>query len=60
MPVKDVYNFMDGGVTYMHMNFKAANVKTGSEELFFAELIGFNQQRFRCQWWIFYHYLQHC
>jgi hypothetical protein len=38
MPVKDVYNFMDGGVTYMHMNFKATNVKTGSEELFFAEL----------------------
>ncbi|XP_039803934.1 uncharacterized protein LOC120668043 [Panicum virgatum] len=38
MPMKDVCNFMDGGVSYMHMNFKATNVKTGSEELFFAEL----------------------
>ncbi|KAF8643694.1 hypothetical protein HU200_066757 [Digitaria exilis] len=38
MVLEDVYNFMDGGVCYMHMNFKAMNVTTRSEELFFAEL----------------------
>uniref|UniRef100_A0A0A9BVB8 DUF3615 domain-containing protein n=1 Tax=Arundo donax TaxID=35708 RepID=A0A0A9BVB8_ARUDO len=30
---------MDGGDCYMHMNFKARNVKTRSEKLFFAELV---------------------
>ncbi|CAL4952548.1 unnamed protein product [Urochloa decumbens] len=38
MALNDVYNFMDGGICYMHMNFKARNVTTRSEELFFAEL----------------------
>ncbi|CAO2161693.1 unnamed protein product [Urochloa humidicola] len=38
MVLNDVYNFMDGGICYMHMNFKARNVTTRSEELFFAEL----------------------
>ncbi|XP_021315300.1 uncharacterized protein LOC8056452 [Sorghum bicolor] len=36
--LNDIYNFMDGGLCYMHMNFKARNVTTRSEELFFAEL----------------------
>lgn len=34
----DVYDFKDRRVSYLHMNFKAKNVTTGSEKLFFAEL----------------------
>uniref|UniRef100_A0A0D3FCV4 DUF3615 domain-containing protein n=1 Tax=Oryza barthii TaxID=65489 RepID=A0A0D3FCV4_9ORYZ len=34
----DVCNFCDGGVCHVHINFKARNVTTNSEELFFAEL----------------------
>ncbi|TVU34376.1 hypothetical protein EJB05_16208 [Eragrostis curvula] len=36
--LSDVYNFMDDGVCYMHMNFRARNEATRSEKLFFAEL----------------------
>uniref|UniRef100_A0A0E0GFW8 DUF3615 domain-containing protein n=1 Tax=Oryza nivara TaxID=4536 RepID=A0A0E0GFW8_ORYNI len=34
----DVCNFCDGGVCHVHINFKARNVTTNSEDLFFAEL----------------------
>uniref|UniRef100_A0A0A9U1G9 DUF3615 domain-containing protein n=1 Tax=Arundo donax TaxID=35708 RepID=A0A0A9U1G9_ARUDO len=36
--LNDVYDFMDEMVSYMHMNFKAKNMTTGSEKLFFTEL----------------------
>ncbi|KAK3163210.1 hypothetical protein QOZ80_1AG0000700 [Eleusine coracana subsp. coracana] len=36
--LNDVYDFMDGRVSYLHMNFKAKNETSGSEKLFFAEL----------------------
>lgn len=36
--LNDICEFMDGGICYTHMNFKARNVTTRSEELFFAEL----------------------
>ncbi|CAO2209346.1 unnamed protein product [Urochloa humidicola] len=36
--LNDVYDFMDGKVSYLHMNFKATNAATGSEKTFFAEL----------------------
>uniref|UniRef100_K3XR62 DUF3615 domain-containing protein n=1 Tax=Setaria italica TaxID=4555 RepID=K3XR62_SETIT len=36
--LNDVYDFMDGMVSYLHMNFTATNAATGSEKTFFAEL----------------------
>lgn len=36
--INDVYDFMDGKVSCLHMNFKATNASTGSEKTFFAEL----------------------
>ena len=40
--LNDVFKFVEHGPEvppcYMHMNFMAVNVKTGSEKLFFAEL----------------------
>lgn len=36
--LNDVYEFEDGMVSYLHMNFKATNAATGSEKTFFAEL----------------------
>ncbi|XBI81669.1 hypothetical protein VPH35_090525 [Triticum aestivum] len=37
--LNDVFDFIEGYFAYLHMNFKARNVATGSEQIFFSELM---------------------
>nr|XP_040245700.1 uncharacterized protein LOC120964804 [Aegilops tauschii subsp. strangulata] len=37
--LNDVFDFIEGYFAYLHMNFKARNVATGSEQIFFPELM---------------------
>ena len=39
MRLNDVFDFIEGYFAYLHMNFKARNVATGSEQIFFSELM---------------------
>uniref|UniRef100_A0A8R7UJF3 DUF3615 domain-containing protein n=1 Tax=Triticum urartu TaxID=4572 RepID=A0A8R7UJF3_TRIUA len=37
--LNNVFDFIEGYFAYLHMNFKARNVATGSEQIFFSELM---------------------